>query len=248
MEYGIALDACTANPARALLRNKAVVIKPEVTHMGSIQSPAQIGVLMKGVFEYAIKKTITGTALILIAHTFQRPFNIRSARWEDFDLDGGKWGDECEVVGPVWRIPATDMKRRKAGKTKGDPHYVPLARQVVTALRRLHGVTGDSEFLFPSVRGDGKYLSDGTINKALRLIGFPEVVGHGFRSMARSVIGNKLHIPGDVVEAQLAHSKSGPLGDAYDRAEFLEKRTDMMQQWADYLESLRLNPPLKLAA
>jgi hypothetical protein len=41
-----------------------------------------------------------------------------------------------------------------------------------------------------------------------------------------------------VIEAQLAHGKSGPLGAAYDRAEFMDKRKDMMQRWADYLDHL----------
>ena len=46
-------------------------------------------------------------------------------------------------------------------------------------------------------------------------------------------------ISADVIEAQLAHGKSGPLGMAYDRAEFLEQRRKMMLEWADYLDKLR---------
>lgn len=47
-------------------------------------------------------------------------------------------------------------------------------------------------------------------------------------------------ISADVIEAQLAHRKSGPLGMAYDRAEFLVQRCKMMLEWADYLDKLRL--------
>jgi hypothetical protein len=47
----------------------------------------------------------------------------------------------------------------------------------------------------------------------------------------------------DVIEAQLAHGKSGPLGAAYDRAEFMTQRSAMMSMWADYLEHLRLGQP-----
>jgi hypothetical protein len=46
-------------------------------------------------------------------------------------------------------------------------------------------------------------------------------------------------IAADVIEAQLAHGKSGPLGMAYDRAEFMEQRCVMMTTWADYLDQLR---------
>ena len=43
----------------------------------------------------------------------------------------------------------------------------------------------------------------------------------------------------EVMEAQLAHGKAGPLGMAYDRAEFMDQRRQMMQTWADYLDRLR---------
>ena len=43
----------------------------------------------------------------------------------------------------------------------------------------------------------------------------------------------------EMVEAQLAHGKSGPLGSAYDRAEFIPQRREMMQRWANYLDRLR---------
>jgi hypothetical protein len=50
------------------------------------------------------------------------------------------------------------------------------------------------------------------------------------------------NLPGvsaDVIEAQLAHGKSGPLGAAYDRAEFMQQRRELMRRWADYLDRLR---------
>jgi len=46
-------------------------------------------------------------------------------------------------------------------------------------------------------------------------------------------------INAEVIEAQLAHGKSGPLGMAYDRAEFMEQRRSMMTAWANYLDRLR---------
>jgi hypothetical protein len=57
--------------------------------------------------------------------------------------------------------------------------------------------------------------------------------------MARTVMVERLNVAPDVIEAQLAHGKSGPLGAAYDRAEFIEQRRDMMKAWADYLDELR---------
>ena len=62
---------------------------------------------------------------------------------------------------------------------------------------------------------------------------------HGFRAMARTIMVERLNVGPDVIEAQLAHGKSGPLGAAYDRAEFMEQRRQMMGVCADYLEELR---------
>jgi integrase len=86
-------------------------------------------------------------------------------------------------------------------------------------------------------------MSDNTVNAALRRMGFSqdEMSAHGFRATARTLMIERMPgISADVIEAQLAHGKSGPLGMAYDRAEFLEQRRRMMLEWADYLDKLRV--------
>lgn len=134
------------------------------------------------------------------------------------------------------------MKRTKHGKVNGKPHLVPLARQAVDILRAVHLLTGAGRYVFPGARDLKRPMSAGTINAALRRLDFgnDEHVGHGFRAMARTMLAER--IPGidpELVEAQLGHGKSGPLGSAYDRAEYLEQRRQMMQTWADYLDTLR---------
>lgn len=92
-------------------------------------------------------------------------------------------------------------------------------------------------------RSHERPMSDGTVNAALRRLDFgnDEHVAHGFRAMARTMMAEQLKgIPADMVEAQLAHGKSGPLGSAYDRAEFKAQRRQIMQTWADYLDKLRV--------
>ena len=96
--------------------------------------------------------------------------------------------------------------------------------------------------MFPSLRTGDRAMSDNTVNAALRRLGFAkeEMSAHGFRAMARTLIAEQLPgISPDVIEAQLAHGKSGPLGMAYDRAEFMQQRRHAMQTWADYLDKLR---------
>jgi integrase len=85
-------------------------------------------------------------------------------------------------------------------------------------------------------------MSDNTVNMALRRLGYAkdEMSAHGFRATARTLIIERLPgIASDVIEAQLAHEKSGPLGSAYDRADFMEQRRAMMVEWANYLDKLR---------
>jgi integrase len=139
-------------------------------------------------------------------------------------------------------IPAQGMKATKAEKINGRPHLVPLAKQAVAVLKAIQPLTGHGRYVFPSARTGERPMSDGTINAALRRLDFgnDEHVAHGFRAMARTMMAERLAgIPADLVEAQLGHGKSGPLGGAYDRAEYMDQRRQVMQTWGDYLDRLR---------
>jgi integrase len=168
---------------------------------------------------------------VLSALVFQRPGNVRAMEWAEVDLDAA-----------LWTIPALKMKRTAHGKVNGRPHLVPLAAQAVAVLRELHPLTGHGRYVFPSLLTGERCMSENTIRTALRRMGYTndEMTAHGFRAMARTLIVERLPgIAPDVIEAQLAHGKSGPLGMAYDRAEFMEQRRRMMTTWADYLGALR---------
>ena len=109
-------------------------------------------------------------------------------------------------------------------------------------LQELRPLTGHGKYVFPSILGSGRCMSENTPRTALRRMGYgnEEMTPHGFRAMARTLMIERLPgITPDALEAQLAHGKSGPLGAAYDRAEFMEQRRAMMQAWADYLDQLR---------
>ena len=225
--YGIATSRCERNPSSDLRGAlKPVLVK----HVSAITEPRAVGDLMRAIADYQGHPATRG-ALQLSALTFQRPGNIRAMRWADVDLDRA-----------VWTIPAADMKQSRYGKQNGRPHIVPLARQAVAALRELEPLTNHRLYVFPSLQGQGRCMSENTVNVALRRLGFDKetMTAHGFRAMARTLLVEKLNAHPDVIEAQLAHGKSGPLGAAYDRAEFIEQRRTMMQVWADYLDQLRI--------
>jgi integrase len=225
--YGIQTGHCERNPAADL----AGALKPaQVRHMAAVLEPVDVGALLRNIGEYA-GHPVTRAALALSALLFQRPGNVRAMEWSEIDPEAA-----------LWTIPAAKMKRTVHGKVNGRPHLVPLAGQALAILEELRPLTGRGRFVFPSLMGGGECMSENTIRAALRRMGYTndEMTAHGFRAMARTLIVERL--PGigpDVIEAQLAHGKAGPLGMAYDRAEFMDQRRQMMQTWADYLGRLR---------
>lgn len=225
--YGIATGKCERNPAPDLRGALPPVL---VKHMAAVLTPTEAGELMRAIAGYQGQPT-TRAALLLSALLFQRPGNIRTMEWAELDLEGG-----------LWTIPAAKMKRAWHGKVNGKPHLVPLAPQAIAVLKDLHPLTGHGAYVFPSLQAGGRPMSENTVNVALRRLGYDKdtATAHGFRAMARTLIAERLPgIAPDVIEAQLAHGKSGPLGMAYDRAEFMDQRRQMMSAWADYLDQLR---------
>ena len=226
-KYGITTGRCKSNPATDLIG----ALKPHtVKHAAAMLEPAQAGALLRSIDAY-MGQPVTRAALELSALTFQRPGNIRAMEWCEVDLDRA-----------VWTIPAAKMKRKVSGKLNGRPHLVPLAPQAVAILRELHPLTGRSSYVLPSLLTSERPMSENTVRSALRRMGYTndDMTAQGFRAMARTIMAEKLNVNPEVIEAQLAHGKAGPLGEAYDRTEFVDQRRAMMTKWADYLDALRV--------
>lgn len=206
-------------------------LKPHVPkHFSAVLEPLKVGELLRAIDGYSGQPT-TLAALKLSALFFQRPGNIRAMEWSWINFDKS-----------MLTIPADQMKRTLHHKTNGSPHFVPLAKQAIDILKKLEPLTGYGRYVFPGARSSKRPMSDGTINAALRRLDYQsgDHVAHGFRATARTMMAQELEgIPAELVEAQLGHGKSGPLGSAYDRAEYMPQRFEMMQRWADYLDRLR---------
>lgn len=225
--YGVQTGHCERSPAADLTGALQPV---KVKHMAALLEPAKVGGLMRSIDGYAGQPT-TRAALLLSALLFQRPGNIRAMEWAEIDADAA-----------LWTIPAAKMKRTLHGKTNGRPHLVPLAPQALASLDELRPLTAHGRYVFPSLKTGEQCMSENTIRAALRGMGYgnAEMTPHGFRALARTlIIENMPGVSPDVIEAQLAHGKSGPLGMAYDRAEFMAQRRALMTAWADYLDKLR---------
>jgi integrase len=190
-------------------------------NFASVTEPARVGELLRAIDGYS-GQPITAFALKLAPLVFVRPGELRGAEWSEFDLDAAEW-----------RIPAARMKM-------GEQHIVPLSRQAVVILRELEILTGRGRYVFPSLLSLERPMSNNTVNAALRRLGYgsDEQTGHGFRSMASTLL-NEQGFPPDVIELQLAHSERNKVRAAYNKAQRLAERRKMMQAWADYLDGLK---------
>ena len=154
------------------------------------------------------------------------PGELRHAEWAEIDFEKKQF-----------RIPAEKMKMKRI-------HIVPLAEQAIAILRQIQPVTGQGKYVFPSVRSRDRAMSENTVTAALRRMGFTkeEMTAHGFRGMASTLL-HENGFKSDVIEAQLAHAQRNKVKAAYNHAEYLSERAEMMNWWADYLDELRSSKP-----
>ena len=219
--YAIATGRAMRDPASDL--RGALQAVPKEKHRAAVTDPEAIGPLLRSLHDYH-GSIIVRCALRLAPLTFVRPGELRKAEWKEINFDKAEWN-----------IPAERMKMK-------EPHLVPLALQSVEILKELQPLTGRGSFLFPSPRSIMRPMSDNAILSAMRRMGISkdEMTGHGFRAMARTVLDEVLHVRPDYIEHQLAHAVRDPNGRAYNRTAHLPERRKMMQQWADYLDDLRV--------
>lgn len=233
--YQYAVDVGALEPARNFVNKRTAGLpSPRSRHYAAITDPTQLGQLLRDIRDYN-GAFITRCALRLAPMIFQRPGQLRLAEWEDIDLDR-----------ELWRCPPEKMKLREWQKrdVRTPAHLVPLPRQATALLQDLYPLTGPTGPVFRSMsrRSEkSRYISDNTINAALRTMGYDtkeQITGHGFRATARTMIREYLGWDSDVIERHLAHVSDEELGGSYDRTTFLVQRKTMVQQWADFLDEL----------
>jgi integrase len=160
---------------------------------------------------------ITKLALKLLILTFVRSGELRGARWEEFDFEKREW-----------RIPAERMKMK-------EQHIVPLSKQTVSVIEAIRKITGDGELLFPCRTNQTKPISDNTLSKAFRDQGYKgKATPHGMRATASTILNENGFKP-DVIERQLAHCERNKIRAAYNHAQHLKERREMMDWWGDYV-------------
>lgn len=182
-------------------------------------------------------RPLTRLAVELTLLVFIRSSELRFARWSEVDFDPAMW------TIPGEREPLEGVKHSHRGSKMRTPHLVPLSRQALTILEQIKSMSGNRELIFVGDHDPRKPMSENTVNKALRVMGYDtkvEVCGHGFRTMACSSLIESGLWSKDAVERQMSHQERNSVRAAYiHKAEHLGERRLMVQWWADYLDANR---------
>jgi integrase len=189
-------------------------------HFAALTKPSELGQLLARIRDYD-GSIMTRCGLLLLAYTFTRTTELRAAEWTEFGLDAASWV-----------IPAERMKMNES-------HCVPLSRQALQILLEIRQLTGHSRWVFPNERNSQKPMSGNTMLYALYRLGYHRrATVHGFRASASTILNEVLGFDKDIVERQLAHKEPNKVRAAYNRAQYLAERREMMQRWADYIDKI----------
>jgi integrase len=223
--YAIATGRAENDPAAPL---RGTFKAHKGGHFAALTKPSELGQLLARIRDYD-GSIITRCGLLLLAYTFTRTTELRASEWTEFGLDGASW-----------TIPAERMKTDVS-------HYVPLSRQALQILVEIRALTGSSRWVFPNERNSQKPMSENTMLYALYRLGYHgRATVHGFRASASTILNEVLGFDKDVVERQLAHKEPNKVRAAYNRAEYLAERREMMQRWADYMDDIASRSALSI--
>lgn len=214
MVYAVNTGIIESNPLTGI---RQAFQKPAKQHMPTLK-PAELPTLLQTLSTASIKYT-TRCLIEWQLHTMVRPSEAAGTRWDEIDLEAA-----------IWTVPAERMKRKKE-------HIVPLSEQSLALLTLMQPISGRSEYVFPSDRDPRKHINPATANVALKRMGFDKkLVAHGMRSLASTIL-NEQGFDGDVIEAALAHIGKNEVRNAYNRANYLERRKPVMDWWSSHIEA-----------
>lgn len=225
--YAIAEGVSEINPAADI--DIVAAVQPPVQHNPYLKRE-EVGEFLQKV-RASKMSVLTSSAIRLMMLTGVRTIEVRNASPGQFDLDGA-----------IWRIPPEGVKqlRSRVRTESGEiPHYlVPLSRQAVDLVRQVLQITGRCKLLFTGRNNPSQIMSENTINVAIKRLGYQsKLTGHGIRGTISTAL-NEMGYRGEWIEAQLSHADPNKVRGSYNHAEYVEQRREMMQDWADYIDTL----------
>lgn len=232
MRYAVQSGLLDYNPAQEMV---GAVASSNRQHRPALQLK-RIPELLRRIDSYT-GRPLTILAVELTLLVFIRSSELRFARWSEIDFETSMW------TIPAEREAIDGVKHSQRGSKMRTPHLVPLSHQALAILKDVYKLSGDRDFVFIGDHDHRKPMSENTVNKALRVMGYDtkvEVCGHGFRTMACSSLIESGLWSRDAVERQMSHMERNSVRAAYiHKAEHLDERRLMLQWWADFLDANR---------
>jgi integrase len=215
--YAIVTLRAELDPASAL---RGAIIRPPVEHAKPLSKDG-IKLFLERLANFGGNR-ITAIALELLLLLFMRTIELRK----------GEWAEMPE--GAIdWNIEPGKMKKRRH-------HIIPLPHQARALIAELRTITGSGRWMFPNTRRPYEMMSATTVNRALEHMGYgsAELTGHDFRATASTLL-HEMGYNDDWIELQLAHVDKNKTRAAYNHARYINERRQMMQDWADFIDTLR---------
>jgi integrase len=222
LDYAVEGGIISGNPLPAPRRGKR---NGGARHLPAVLKRDGIGAILRAADTAEACRGIK-RAHFLAAFTAQRVGEIVGAKWSEFDLDAG-----------VWSIPRERMKRRDAER---GPHLVPIPPRLLAQIREWRRADGEAaEYVLPAPRGGGSVTCEGVQKFYRGTLGLSGTHSpHSWRAVL-STWANDAGEDADAVEAQLDHVTGTPVKTAYDRAQRLDRRADLMKWHEDALIAAR---------
>ena len=214
LRYAVATGRAKYNfaPDLAIALNK-----PKTQHFPFL-TESELPTFVKALESYQ-GSLVTKYATQLLMLTGVRTIELRAAEWVEFDLDKA-----------LWEIPKERMKKRR-------PHLVPLSIQAIDILKRLRVITGQYDLIFPGRNDVRKPMSEASINKVIKLLGYHgRLTGHGFRHTMSTIL-HEHGFESAWIEMQLAHVDKNSIRGTYNHAQYILNRARMMQWYSDLINS-----------
>lgn len=224
MRYAVQSGLLDYNPAQEMV---GAVASSNRQHRPALQLK-RIPELLRRIDSYT-GRPLTRLAVELTLLVFIRSSELRFARWSEIDFETSMW------TIPAEREAIDGVKHSQRGSKMRTPHLVPLSHQALAILKDVYKLSDDRDFVFIGDHDHRKPMSENTVNKALRVMGYDtkvEVCGHGFRTMACSSLIESGLWSRDAVERQMSHMERNSVRAAYiHKAEHLDERRLMLQWW-----------------
>ena len=221
MKYAIMTLRADNDPTYAL---KSAIESPEIEHARPL-SKEERSKLRARLEMYGGTKTV-GNACLAMMYSMLRASEIRRMQWSFVDFNAR-----------LIEFPKASRRRQQErSNKKNHTHLVPMSNQLFALLKEQYEISQHQTYVFSAPFKNDDMLARTTLNRALVFIGLPEVTTHDFRATASTLLNEKGY-NADWINKQLAHVEENKTRATYNHAKWLEDRRNMLQDWADIVDS-----------